>query len=49
MRNAIDATEVAVGWWPGRPALAFATAVASHACGVCDWGPELAGGDRGLQ
>jgi hypothetical protein len=94
MRNAMDATEVAVGWWPGDPrhpraasyayahpaapglpeatlpagswdealgeyvldwdevrlasdphdaALGFATAVASHACGVCGWDSELAG------
>jgi hypothetical protein len=98
MRNAMDATEVAVGWWPGDPrhpraafyayahpaapgladatlpaggwdealgefvldwddvrlepdphaaALTFAVAVASHACGVCDWDPELSASLRG--
>jgi hypothetical protein len=98
MRNAMDAVEIAVGWWPGDSrypraafyayahpaapelqaatppvgrwdqtlgefildwdevrsapnpqdtALEFALSVAGHACGVCDWDPELAGSLRG--
>jgi hypothetical protein len=94
MRNAMDAEEIAVGWWPGDPrypraafyvyahpaspglptaplpigrwdgalgeyildwdevrsasnphgtALQFAASVVRHACGACDWDPELAG------
>jgi hypothetical protein len=98
MRNAMDAEEIAVGWWPGDPrypraafyvyahpaspgvptaplpigrwdatlgeyvldwdearsasdphgtALQFAASVVHHACGACDWDPELAGSLRG--
>ena len=94
MRNAMDAEEIAVGWWPGDSrypraafyvyahpaapglptaplpigrwdgtlgeyvldwdearsapdphgtALQFAASVVRHACGACDWDPELAG------